>query len=155
MIWTPTADLLVREYEPVLALTATFETRTWSLDGAFVSDDATLGWIADDGARRGDAAPVLVAHSTSELAASHLEVPSRAEPIMIDALRRLLDLPAPRGAFVHRWSFARPAEAREQPYGLTERGVGFCGDGWHGKPRVEGAYLSGRALGEALAARLS
>lgn len=151
----PERDLLSREYEPVLALTATFATRTWGLDGAFVSDDETLGFLADDGSRRGDGAPVLVAHSTSELAAAHLEHPSRAEPVMTDALRRLLDLPEPRSTSIHRWSFARPAEPREEPYGLTERGIGFCGDGWHGKPRVEGAYLSGRALGEAMADRLA
>ena len=59
----------------MLALTATFETRTWDLDGAFVSDDTILGWIADDGSRRGDGAPVLVAHSTSEVAADSSGVP--------------------------------------------------------------------------------
>ena len=147
-------NILVRHYEPVLALTATFATRTWGLEGAFISDDDTLGWVADDGSRRGDGAPVLVAHSTSELAAEHLEHPSQAEPVMTDALCRLLDLPDPRSVSMHRWSFARPADPRQEPYGLSERGIGFCGDGWHGKPRVEGAYLSGRALGEALVARL-
>jgi hypothetical protein len=32
--------------------------------------------------------------------------------------------------------------------------VGLAGDGWHGPPRIEGAFLSGRALGAELGRRL-
>ncbi|RYZ25527.1 MAG: NADP transhydrogenase subunit alpha, partial [Propionibacteriaceae bacterium] len=40
-------------------------------------------------------------------------------------------------------------------YFLDENLVGVCGDAWSDKPRVESAYLSGRALGEALLERLA
>ena len=39
-----------------------------------------VDWIADDGDRRGDGAPVLVAHTTAELAARHLDDPDAAVP---------------------------------------------------------------------------
>ena len=53
-------------FEPVLALTATFPERSWAdVDGAFVSDDPIISWVADDGRRRGDGAPVLVADRKS------------------------------------------------------------------------------------------
>ena len=60
----------------------------------------------------------------------------------------------PEWTYLHRWSLARPAEAREQTFHLGEAMVGLCGDGW-GSPRVETAWLSGRALGQALVKRLS
>ena len=144
-------------YEPVLALTAGWAERTWAdLDGAFIHGDPVLAWVADDGRRRGDGAPVLVGHSTTDFAARHLEDPEAALAPMVDALREGLDIPAaPAYAKVHRWSFARPTKQRDDPYFLDDDGLGVCGDGWHGKSRVEAAYLSGRALGRVIADRLS
>lgn len=149
------AAVLTRPSEPVIATVAWWSERLWDLDGAFVNGDPDLAWIADDGSRRGDGAPVLVAHSTPELAQPHLEDPQQAGPPMVAALRRLLDLPEPAGTYVHRWSQARPTGEREAPFHLSEHGLGVCGDGWGPVSKVEGAWLSGTALGEELAHRLS
>ena len=143
-----------RAWEPVLALAAGFATRTWDLDGCFVEDDDVLGWVADDGRRRGDGAPVLVAHSTSAFAAGRLVDPPGAAPAMVAAVSRLLGVTAaPEWTFVQRWSLARPAAPRDEPFHLGEAGVGLCGDGW-GSPRVETAWTSGHLLGTELARRL-
>lgn len=144
-------------YEPVLALTARWAEAGWEgIDGAFVSNDPVISWIADDGRRRDDFAPVLVAHSTAEFAAEHLAAPEQATPLMVLAVRDALNIATePESASVHRWSFGRPTGTREQRYFLGEQRIGLCGDSWSTKPRVEAAYLSGVALGEALAARLS
>jgi renalase len=149
------AALAGREWEPVLALAAGWDERTWEagFDGCFVDGSPVLGWVADDGRRRGDGAPVLVAHSTSTFAASHLQAPDVAADELVRALRRLLDLSAPTWTRVQRWTHARPVEPRETSYLLDGSGVGLCGDGW-GAPRVETAWLSGTRLGRALAARL-
>jgi renalase len=140
-------------FEPVLALVATFSRRCWDFDGLFVNDHPSLAWVADDGRRRGDGAPVLVAHSTSSFAADHLADPAAAGPELGSALQAVLEAPEPIGSQVQRWTFARPADGRTEPYALTAGGLGLCGDGWAEKPRVESAYLSGRALAEALLAR--
>lgn len=152
----PVAASLGREWEPVIAVAARWATRGWDLDGAFVNGDPDLGWIADDGRRRGDGAPVLVAHTTPELAARHLEDPAGAAPAAVQALRRLLDLGEPEDVHVHRWTFARPVGERTDPFVLVEgdRLVGVCGDGWGTTPKVETAWLSGVRLGRALAERL-
>ena len=152
----PVAASLGREWEPVIAVAARWATRGWDLDGAFVNGDPDLGWIADDGRRRGDGAPVLVAHTTPELAARHLEDPTGAAPAAVQALRRLLDLGEPEDVHVHRWTFARPVGERTDPFVLVEgdRLVGVCGDGWGTTPKVETAWLSGVRLGRALAERL-
>lgn len=140
-------------FEPVLALVATWAHRCWDFDGLFVNDHPSLAWVADDGRRRGDGAPVLVAHSTPSFAADHLVDPTAAEPELSRALQVVLEAPEPISTHVHRWTFARPAGGRAETYALTESGLGLCGDGWAEKPRVEAAYLSGRALAEALLTR--
>lgn len=155
---TDLADALTREWQPTLVLVASFAERTWDtwghFDGAFVGGDADLTWVADDGRRRGDDAPVLVAHSTADVARRHLDDPQAATPELLSALRRLLQLPEPVSTHVRRWGPAQPTGERPASFLLDDRLVGVCGDGW-GLPKVEGAFLSGAALGDALAHRLS
>jgi renalase len=142
-----------RRWEPVLALTAGWPERAWDVDGVFV-DSPVLAWVADDGRRRGDGSPVLVAHSTGAFAEPRLDDPAAAAPALTAAVRELLDLPEPAWRTVSRWSFARPAEPRDAPFHLGEAGVGLCGDGW-GSPKVETAWLSGTLLGHECARRLA
>jgi len=143
-------------FEPVLALTARWEQALWpGFDGAFVEDDPILAWVADDGRRRDDFAPVLVAHSTPEFAAEHLHAPEQAAPLLELAVRDALGIESEAvSSRVHRWSFARPTKQRSERYLLTDHRVGFCGDAWSDKPRVEAAYLSGVALAQAVLERL-
>ena len=145
------------EWAPTLALYAAWDERRWrDLDGVFVEDSPLLSWVADDGRRRGDDAPVLVAHSSSVLAAAHLDDPAAAlEPMLAEVCSVLEIAERPRWAAVQRWSLARPLSPRPEPFFLGDALVGLCGDGWHGRPRVESAYLSGLALGRELAARLT
>ena len=147
---------LVDDFAPTLALLAGWERRSWheGFDGGFVNGDPHLTWIADDGARRGDGAAVLVAHSTEELAQQHLAAPDGAEPAMLESLSTLLDIrERPTWSRVQRWSFAHPADTREDAFHLGEDGIGFCGDSWSDKPRVEAAWLSGTLLGRAIVER--
>ena len=143
-------------WEPVLAVAVGYPERTWDdgFDGCFVNDSEVLGWVADDGRRRGDGAPVLVAHSTPDYAEGRLVDPPAALPPMLTLLRSLLELDAePAWTVTQRWSFARPAGSREQPFHLGAARVGLCGDSW-GSSRVETAWRSGHLLGEELARRL-
>lgn len=149
-------------YQPVIAVALGFARRSWALaDAAFVNDDPDLSFVADDGARRGDGAAVLVAHSTAQRAGMHLDVPKSAVAPVIAALRRVLDVgDEPEWTHVHRWTFAKPADTHgDDPFHLAAYGsrpLGLCGDSWcpTGAPRVESAWLSGHRLGTALAAHL-
>ncbi|GAB3356805.1 NAD(P)/FAD-dependent oxidoreductase [Modestobacter lapidis] len=139
-------------WQPSLAIALGWSQRRWpgDLHGVFVHDSPVLDWVADDGDRRGDGAPVLVAHTTPGLAARHLDEPERATAEVVVAVRTLLGIEAePEWTHVHRWSSARPAHPREQPFALAGR-IGVCGDGWAAPARVESAWRSGTALGEEL-----
>ncbi|MBM3689698.1 MAG: FAD-dependent oxidoreductase [Actinobacteria bacterium] len=142
-------------WEPVIALTAVYDKRTWAdLDAAFVNDDPVLSFVADDGRRRGDDAPVLVAHSTPILAAGHLADPVTAAPLMLGALERIVAGSEPAWFSVKRWTYARPARARDDLC-FFDGAVGLAGDAWAGRPRTEAAWLSGTALGRRMAEALT
>jgi renalase len=143
-------------FEPVLALTARWAEAAWpAFDGAFVPGDPIVSWIADDGRRRDDFAPVLVAHSTPEFAGEHLHAPEQAAPLLELAVRDVLGIQTQAlSTRVQRWTFARPTGSRADRYFLSENRIGLCGDAWSDRPRVEAAYLSGVAVGRAVAARL-
>lgn len=141
-------------WEPVIAVVAIFEERCWTdIDGVFVNDDAVLTWIADDGRRRGDDAPVLVAHVNPVLAARHLDSVADVLPNALATMKRILNIRTePVLVDAHRWTFARPIAAHEEPYWRDASArIGVAGDAWFGGPRVETAWLSGRALAAALA----
>ncbi|MFP5022819.1 NAD(P)/FAD-dependent oxidoreductase [Pseudonocardia phyllosphaerae] len=144
-----------RAWNPVLALTLGFAARDRpDLRCAFVNDHPVLSLVADDGDRRGDGAPVLVAHSTGDVARARDADPAAAVPEMTAAVRELLGIGAePEWTHVHRWRYAAPAAPHDRPFHLGDDGIGICGDAW-GRPRVQTAWRSGLDLGRALAERL-
>jgi predicted NAD/FAD-dependent oxidoreductase len=142
-------------WSPVLSAVLRYPERTWpDFHGAFVNDRPVLTTICDDGDRRGDRAPVLVAHTTDGFARAHPDDPAGAGPAIAAAVGQVLDLPQrPSGCHVYRWELAKPAEPLPEPFELAGR-VGLAGDIF-GPPRAQTAWLSGRALGVKLAALLS
>jgi hypothetical protein len=144
---TPTRELLTSvTWSPVIAVAVEFPVRTWpDFDAAFVNGHDTLALIADDGARRGDRAPVLVVHSTADTAGAH-ENPRGAVAPMLAAVGDLLGVTdSPVWTYVRRWPFAQPDRHHDIPCHLGADRIGLAGDVW-GRPRVETAWQSGTAL---------
>ena len=144
---TGSAAARAQRWSPVLAAVLTYPQRSWpDFHAAFVNDAAVLEKVCDDGDRRGDGAPVLVAHSTPAFAREHLERPQDAAGPMAAAVRDLLGVPLVP-AHVHRWTYAVP-----EPAGgafAREGDVYLAGDVF-GRPRVQTAWLSGRAVARAV-----
>ena len=148
------ARLEGREWRPVIAVAAGWARREWPpMTAAFVNDHPVLSLVADDGDRRGDGAPVLVAHSVADVARRYDAAPDDAVVPMLDALRRLLGLRSgPLWTHAHRWRFAAPAQNRDDTFHLGDDGIGLAGDGW-GSPRIETAWRSGTDLARAVVER--
>jgi len=144
-----------REWQPVISVALGYGHRSWErLPAAFVNGHPDVDLIADDGDRRGDLAPVLVAHSTAERARRHLDDPDGAIAPVVAAVTELLGLSdAPAWTHAHRWSYASPAQPHDGDFLLDDDLVGLCGDGW-GSPKVETAWRSGTLLGRAIADRV-
>ena len=143
-----------RRWRSVIAVASGWPRREWSpMPAAFVNDHPLLSLVADDGDRRGDGAPVLVAHTADELARRCDARPDDAVAPVLDALRQLLGLRSePLWTHAHRWRYASPPGDREAPFHLGDDGIALAGDGW-GSARVETAWRSGTALGRALVDR--
>ncbi|GAA2064925.1 NAD(P)/FAD-dependent oxidoreductase [Williamsia deligens] len=149
------------DYEPVIAVVVGFDG---SLElpfehAAFVNDHPDIAFVADDGSRRGDAAPVLVAHTTPDRAGRHLDDPDAVVPVVVDALRGLLGVGEPAWTHAHRWTFAKPVGQHDLSCHVAvdgDRLIGLAGDQWcpEGAPRVESAWRSGVDLAAALLPRL-
>lgn len=144
-----------RAWNPVIAVALGYGTRCWTpLPAAFVNGHPDLDLVADDGDRRGDGAPVLVAHTTAQLAHAHVDDPAAVVPGVVRAVTDLLDLPeAPAWTHAHRWTYASPQRGHDAAFGLDDDLVGLAGDAW-GSPKVETAWRSGTQLGRAIAARV-
>ncbi|MFN8148967.1 MAG: FAD-dependent oxidoreductase [Candidatus Nanopelagicales bacterium] len=151
----PAAEQLAwQEWSPALTLVAAYDERCWDeFDGIFVNESPVLLFVADDGRRRGDGAPVLVAHAQAELAAANLDDPSRATAELVAALTEIVGATAqPVWTEVRRWSLARVVEPGLRTHWFDGT-IGLCGDAWSDVSRVEAAYLSGLALADAVLAR--
>jgi predicted NAD/FAD-dependent oxidoreductase len=148
-------ELAGRCWRPAIAVAAGWSARQWApLPAGFVNDHPVLTIVADDGDRRGDGAPVLVAHTTEAVARAYDAQPDRAAGPAVAAVRELLDIAQPPvWTRAHRWRFASPAADRDRTFHLGPDGVGLAGDGW-GRARVETAWRSGTDLGRAVVERL-
>ncbi|MFE0592813.1 NAD(P)/FAD-dependent oxidoreductase [Micromonospora echinospora] len=151
-----TRAVQAQQWTSTLSAVLRFPHRRWpDFAGAFVNDHPVLTVLCDDGDRRGDGEPVLVAHTTAEFAGRHLLQPTAAAAGVEEAVRDLIALPEPADhVHVHRWTYAKPAAGLPEAYHLDDDGVGLAGDAF-GEPRVQTAWLSGRDLGRALARRLT
>ncbi|MFC7053432.1 NAD(P)/FAD-dependent oxidoreductase [Hansschlegelia quercus] len=153
----PVADpLLGATYAPCLAGLFAFESLSGMPEVAR-EEDGPLAWVAHDGGKpgRGEAATIAV-HAGADWSQSHLETPKGAvAAALLMALKaRHPALGEPTHVDAHRWLYARV----EQALGVAcvfdaDARLAFCGDYCLG-PRVEAAFDSGRAAGEALRATL-
>lgn len=128
-----------------------------SFDGAFLNDNAILSWIARDSSKPQRLAVPGVAerwvlHGSPQWSTRHLELePSEAAARLVKAFTALLGREVmPAFLAAHRWRHATPINPLPHDFLWDERlKLGAVGD-WCNGPRVEGAYLSGVTLAEAL-----
>jgi renalase len=133
-------------WSPAVTAVLTYPERVWrDFRGAFVNDHPVLATICDDGDRRGDQAPVLVAHSTAAFAREHAADEPRAE--MAKAVGEVLGVAAAPEVRIRRWPHAQPRPGHG--HFAVAGNVYLCGDAF-GRPRVQTAWLSGRAVARAI-----
>lgn len=144
-------NLRIVEWRPCWAALLTMNAASgFEFAGAFVDDHAALMWVAR--ATDGSGTERWVLHATAGWSTSHLNMPSEdVGALLAQALAERFNFGF-RPAFVaaHRWLYATPVRPLLERFLWDgESRVGAVGD-WCMGPRVEGAYLSGDALGSAL-----
>ena len=128
-------------------------------DGAFVHGSEVLSWAARDNSKEGrPGAECWVLHARHGWSETHLEdEPAAVGQALLAAFSAAAGraLPEPTLVLPHRWRYAVPERPLSEPFLTALSGrLGLCGD-WCGGPRIEGAFLSGRALARHLLDRFN
>lgn len=131
-------------------------------EGAFVDEGlagGALSWIACDSAKPGRPAirgENWVVHATPAWSENHLEDPAEAvaQDLQDTFATATGERAMPFTAIAHRWRHAMTTNPAGANHLIdSSRPIGACGD-WCLGARIEGAFLSGRGLGQALVERL-
>ena len=141
---------------PCWSVLVAFDTPLEGVPDAALTGDGVLAWYARNSSKPGrGGGEAFVLHASPDWSRVGFEQPAHV------VLRALLDrfseltgraLPRALVADAHRWRHARVEAPLGEDFLLDEEaGIGFCGD-WCIAPRAEAAWMSGRALGAALAA---
>jgi predicted NAD/FAD-dependent oxidoreductase len=140
------------EMAPCWAVMAGFpEPLDLGFDGGFVAG-SPLNWVARNGSKPGrPEAEAWILHGSPEWSRENLELEADVVAIeLLDAFARAAgtDELHPEHLVAHRWRFAVPPRPLQDPcVADAELRLLACGD-WCNGPRVEGAFLSGRAAAE-------
>jgi predicted NAD/FAD-dependent oxidoreductase len=135
----------------MLALT---QPSSLEYSGAFVHG-SPISWIARDSDKPGRTQwpETWVVHASSDWTASHLELSGpQTQRLLLNEFWKATGLrPQPlRYSSTHRWLYALPPEPLPKRCLFGEAlQIGVCGD-WCAGPRVEGAFLSGKAAAHAI-----
>jgi predicted NAD/FAD-dependent oxidoreductase len=140
---------------PCWATLLAFEAPLAGVPDASFTDDRVLAWYARNGSKPGrEARESWVLHATADWSRTEFGQPAASVlRALQERFSELIGQALPRAsvADTHRWRHARGEAALGEPF-LFDRsaGIGFCGD-WCLDARAEAAWLSGTALGAALA----
>ena len=137
---TGTRTLMVR-YATPLAL---------PFDAAFVNRGA-LRWVAREASKPGrPSCETWLLQASTVWSEAHIEAETERVAEALLAAFRDLGAPAPAAWTAHRWRYADTATPLACAYQWSAgQGIGLCGD-WLADGRVEGAWLSGVRLAEAM-----
>lgn len=117
-------------------------------EGAFINT-GPLRWVARDSSKPGRTGQeTWLLHASAEWSEAHIEDSAEAVTSALLAAFAALGGPAPVAATAHRWRYADTEPALTQgSWWDAQMRLGLCGDWLHGG-KVEGAWLSGRALAQ-------
>ena len=146
------ATLPESDYDPMISLLVALDDRPPipHPGGIQFDDDPTWSWIGDNVAKGVSVVPAVTMHTRADVAVARWNEDH-------DALRDALLLAAAPwlgaanviDARMHRWRYATPVEPYPEPCLSKANGrLVFAGDAFGG-PRIEGAFLSGRAAADA------
>lgn len=151
-------------FAPSIAVMAVYGSEVTVPDwkGLMFREDPLLSWVSLDSSKRASSPPSreiplsLVMHSTTEFAHQHLDSKEQAVPLLLQQAAKYLGdwVNHPLESQVQGWRYALPTHVLDQLYLETNTpGPLFWSGDWCGGPRVEGAFLSGWAAGEAILQR--
>ncbi len=121
--------------------------------GVQLVDDPVWSWVGDNRAKGVSAVEAVTLHTTTAVAAERWD--DDRDVVAADLLAAAAPWLGGSGVLdsrLHRWRYATPVASLPERSVEVAPGAFLAGDAFGG-PRVEGAYLSGRAAAERIAGR--
>lgn len=150
----PHVDLSLVLWRPCVALLLTFDARVnMNWDGVSM-DDEVISWVSRDSSKPGrPAGERWVIHASPEWSEENFPADEREiKDLLIKRCVDIFDIELPGISFakIHKWRYALPVAA-SSPGCIFDRdsSLAYCGD-WCAVPRVEGAFLSGLSVADAI-----
>jgi len=145
-------------YHPCLALLVVLDGPSDLPPGGMAANDGPLRWAAD-GVKKGISSQVPAAvtlHASADFSAENYGKPeTEVTAQLLAAARPWLGKSGVISTTLHRWKLSEPrSEFGADCLWIPDLTLGFAGDAF-GDARVEGAALSGLAIGEAVTKHLT
>jgi predicted NAD/FAD-dependent oxidoreductase len=151
----PGVDIPEIAYDPTLSLVVALDgpAAVPPPGGVQLTGDPVWSWVGDNQAKGASTAPAVTLHTTTAVAAERWD--DDAETLTADLLAAATPWLGASAVDVrlHRWRFATPVQPWPERWLEVAPGAFLAGDAFGG-PRIEGAYLSGRAVADRITARL-
>lgn len=150
-------------YDPCLCLLLDYPTAAQALlplpGGIQVTDDAAIGWISSQRAKGlRTAGEGVIIHATGAWSAAHYglsdaDILATLRPLAEAVLRRAGITATAEDCQLKKWKYSLPTVTIDEPCLRVPAAAPLllAGDSFGNRPRVEGAWLSGRAAAESLA----
>ncbi len=150
---TDRAALQAVEYEPCWAVMATLtEPSRIPPLGGLALETGPVAWLADNQQKGLSPKPAVTLHASAAFSREFLESdPETVQRSLLDAVRTYVPAETVETVQAHRWRYSRAAKRHPEPFLKLELpfSAHLGGDGF-GIGNVEGAFLSGKAMAEAL-----
>ncbi len=139
-------------YQSTIAVMARMESGLDLAAGHAVGDGGSIAWIADNHHKGVSAVPAITIHSSADYAGRHLQADARRWIAdLVPEAERLTGVRVV-SAIAHRWRYSMPINPSGSGYLRLTDDIYYAGEALS-HARVEGAFLSGRAVAAAILGR--
>lgn len=140
-------------YDPCWAVMATLtEPSRIPPPGGLVLKNGPVAWLADNARKGISEKPAVTVHASAAFSRVHLDDdPEAVQQTLLEAVRDYMPAETVETVQTHRWRYSLAAKRHPEPFLKLSLPFSAClgGDAF-GIGNVEGAFLSGKAMAEAL-----
>ena len=149
------ATLSAIGYDPCWSLMATLtQPSRIPAPGGLTLENSPASWLADNQQKGISQRPAVTIHASADYSRQHLEDdPETVKSALLDAVATWVSPDTVQSVEVHRWRYSHAVRRHPAPYlRLDLPFSALIGGDAFGMGNVEGAFLSGKAMAEALLA---
>jgi predicted NAD/FAD-dependent oxidoreductase len=146
------AALTAIDYDPCWAVMATLRTPPRLPDpGGLALETGPVAWLADNQRKGLSQKPAVTIHASAAFSRENLDNdPETVKQLLLAAAREYVPADTVLTAQIHRWRYSLAAKRHPEPFlKLDLPFPAYLGGDAFGRGNVEGAFWSGKAMGEA------